>query len=396
MIIRTFIFSIFLIASSFSGTLDEITKNALNRNFEIKEIQKSIDLSEQDIILSNTWKNPMLSLGVNDIQFNNPLQRDKEAMQAQFIGLSQVIPTNGKLSKKTKIAQKDKEIAQLLLKEKKLSLISKIYEYGYSIIITQKKIDLINHYQKNTKELEEVASMLYENGKTKQIVPLNAKLLNSKLQTQKENLIFKLQSLKLKLQELTYEDIQDIEASLEKKEYKKADINNHPTILKLQKLIEKQNSIAKFQNAKNIPDVKVNFGYFQREDRADYTSISVSFELPVRDIEEIEVTKANYKASMLQDRIKTIKQLFITKIQTLQKKMDKSYKNYEILLHDMGSQKDYIGQNIALHAELGHMNSIDLIQNINDSINLEIMALNELESYFSAYSQNLYFTGVTK
>lgn len=396
MIIRTFIFSIFLIASSFSGTLDEITKNALNRNFEIKEIQKSIDLSEQDIILSNTWKNPMLSLGVNDIQFNNPLQRDKEAMQAQFIGLSQVIPTNGKLSKKTKIAQKDKEIAQLLLKEKKLSLISKIYEYGYSIIITQKKIDLINHYQKNTKELEEVASMLYENGKTKQIVPLNAKLLNSKLQTQKENLIFKLQSLKLKLQELTYEDIQDIEASLEKKEYKKADINNHPTILKLQKLIEKQNSIAKFQNAKNIPDVKVNFGYFQREDRADYASISVSFELPVRDIEEIEVTKANYKASMLQDRIKTIKQLFITKIQTLQKKMDKSYKNYEILLHDMGSQKDYIGQNIALHAELGHMNSIDLIQNINDSINLEIMALNELESYFSAYSQNLYFTGVTK
>ncbi len=396
MIIRTFIFSIFLIASSFSGTLDEITKNALNRNFEIKEIQKSIDLSEQDIILSDTWKNPILSLGVNDIQFNNPLQRDKEAMQTQFIGLSQVIPTNGKLSKKTKIAQKDKEIAQLLLKEKKLNLISKIYEYGYSIIITQKKIDLINHYQKNTKELEEVASMLYENGKTKQIVPLNAKLLNSKLQTQKENLIFKLQSLKLKLQELTYEDIQDIEASLEKKEYKKADINNHPTILKLQKLIEKQNSIAKFQNAKNIPDVKVNFGYFQREDRADYTSISVSFELPVRDIEEIEVTKANYKASMLQDRIKTIKQLFITKIQTLQKKMDKSYKNYEILLHDMGSQKDYIGQNIALHAELGHMNSIDLIQNINDSINLEIMALNELESYFSAYSQNLYFTGVTK
>ena len=396
MIIRTFIFSIFLIASSFSGTLDEITKNALNRNFEIKEIQKSIDLSEQDIILSDTWKNPILSLGVNDIQFNNPLQRDKEAMQTQFIGLSQVIPTNGKLSKKTKIAQKDKEIAQLLLKEKKLNLISKIYEYGYSIIITQKKIDLINHYQKNTKELEEVASMLYENGKTKQIVPLNAKLLNSKLQTQKENLIFKLQSLKLKLQELTYEDIQNIEASLEKKEYKKADINNHPAILKLQKLIEKQNSIAKFQNAKNIPDVKVNFGYFQREDRADYTSISVSFELPVRDIEEIEVTKANYKASMLQDRIKTIKQLFITKIQTLQKKMDKSYKNYEILLHDMGSQKDYIGQNIALHAELGHMNSIDLIQNINDSINLEIMALNELESYFSAYSQNLYFTGVTK
>ncbi len=384
------------VSLSFATTFDEIINSTLKNNFEIKEIKKSIDLRKQNIILNNTWKNPTLSFGINDIHFDEPLKRDKEAMQTQFISFSQIIPTNNKLQKKTKIAQIDKEIAKLSLKEKELSLISKIYEYGYSLIITQKKIDLLNEYQTNTKELEEIALVLYESSKTKQMVPLNAKLLNSKLQTQKENLIFKLDSLKLKLKELTYKDIETIHASLEKKSYHVENIDNHPTILKLKKLIEKQNKIANFQNAKKTPDIKLNIGYFQRDSKEDYTSISLSFELPIRDREKIEVAKANYKASMLHDKLQTTKQFFETKIKTLAKKMEKSYKNYEILLHDMLSQKEYIGQNITLHAELGHMDSIDLIQNINDSINLEIMALDELESYFSAYSQNLYFTGVAK
>ena len=62
--------------------------------------------------------------------------------------------------------------------------------------------DLKDHgYQKNTKELEDVAYMLYESGGIKQTVPLNAKLLNSKLQIQMQNLEYRLKSLKLKLEE---------------------------------------------------------------------------------------------------------------------------------------------------------------------------------------------------
>lgn len=64
----------------------------------------------------------MLSFGANDIQFDDVSKRDLEAMQAQFVGVTQVIPMGDKLEYKEQIAFKDKEILGFVLEDKKLEL----------------------------------------------------------------------------------------------------------------------------------------------------------------------------------------------------------------------------------------------------------------------------------
>ncbi len=393
MILKTTFLAAVLLSSSFSQELDVIVKDALKKNYEIKQIQKAILFDEQDIALSTTWKDPIFSAGLNDVQFDDPFKRDKEAMQTQFISISQIVPTNGKLSKKELIFKEQKNISKLKLKEKKLKLASNIRELGYSFIITQKKIKLLKEYQKNTKELEDVAYMLYESGGIKQTIPLNAKLLNSKLQIQMQNLEYRLKSLKLKLEELTYKEIDLVEASLEKRDDLNIDIKTHPAILALKTEVKKQNAVAKLKRAEKIPDVKFNVGYFQRDSRNDYLSASVNFPLPLRGTQEKQESKAKYRALMSEDRLESLKITFKSKIDLFYEQMQTAYNNYEILQNDMKGQKEYIGQNLALHAQLGHLNSIDLIQNINDTISLEMLALDELENYFNSYAKSLYFTG---
>ena len=141
----------FVISSSLAISIDEIVNNALNNNYDLKSTQKAILIADENIKLATKWTNPVLSIGANDIHFDEPLKRDSEAMQAQFIGLSQVIPIGKKLQIKKSIAKKDKEIISLTLEDKKLLLKSKIYELSYNILILEKKLNLLNSYEKNIK-----------------------------------------------------------------------------------------------------------------------------------------------------------------------------------------------------------------------------------------------------
>ncbi len=382
-----------LLSSSFSWELDVLVKDALKDNYEIKQMQKSILLDEQDIDLATTWKDPTFSFGLNDVQFDDTFKRDKEAMQTQFVSISQIVPTNKKLPKKELIFIEQKEISKLKLEDKKLKIASNIRELGYSFIITEKKIKLLKEYQKNTKELEEVAYILYESNKIKQSISVNAKLLNQKLKIQMQNLQYRVESLGLKLEELTYKEIKKVQASLEKKDDLSIDLEMHPAILILKSEVKKQNAITKLKKAEKFPDIKLNVGYFQRDGRDDYVSASVNFPLLIRGTQEKEQKKATYRALINEDKLKALKIRFKSKVTLLNKQMQTAYSNYKMLSNDMRGQKEYISQNLTLHIGLGHLNSIDLIQNINETFQLEMLALDELERYFSSYAKSLYFEG---
>ena len=141
-----------LVSSSFAISLDEMVDNALQNNQNLLSIEKAISIADENIKLSTKWKNPTLTLGVNDIHFDEPKRRDLEPMQAQYIGFSQVIPVGNKLDIKKSIAKKDKNIITYSLEDKRLILESKIYELSYNILIAEQKLILLNKFQKNIKK----------------------------------------------------------------------------------------------------------------------------------------------------------------------------------------------------------------------------------------------------
>lgn len=68
--LRKFLFiTLVTISSSWANTLDEIVNKVIENNQDLKSLSKAVEISNQQIELSNNWKNPILTFGVNDIQF---------------------------------------------------------------------------------------------------------------------------------------------------------------------------------------------------------------------------------------------------------------------------------------------------------------------------------------
>ena len=152
MITKSLLISSLIISSSFSLELDDIVKETLNNSYDLQKINKNIQIANEDIKLSDKWKNPVLTIGANDILLDEPFKRDKEAMQSNYVVISQTIPINGKLKHQKSIVIQDRNIALMDLENKKLQLSSLIYDYGYAIQINRKKLVLVEKYQINTKQ----------------------------------------------------------------------------------------------------------------------------------------------------------------------------------------------------------------------------------------------------
>ena len=151
--------SSFLASSLLSAvTIDELVKNSFQKNYDLKSLNKSIQVANEQIKVSKNWENPMLAFKTNNIGLNKPLSNQKE----YGIELSQVIPLGNRLDIEESIASKDRNIKVFDLEDKKLELESKIYEYSYNILISERRYKLIENYIKNIEKLQELYSSLYK------------------------------------------------------------------------------------------------------------------------------------------------------------------------------------------------------------------------------------------
>ena len=146
-------------------TIDNIVEKTFNNNYSLKALEESIKSTKEEITLSSKWKNPTLTFGVTDIQFDDIRSRDIEAMQSQFIGLSQVIPIGNKLEIQKEIAISDYEISRFLVEERKLQYKSKIYDYIYKIKLLEERLGLFKEFKANTKIREKLLLGLYKYNK---------------------------------------------------------------------------------------------------------------------------------------------------------------------------------------------------------------------------------------
>ena len=393
MLRNSFILLCLIISSSFSNNLEEIINSAINNNRDLQSIEKSIQIANEQIKLSNRWDNPILTIGANDLQFDTS-RRDLEPMQAQYIGFSQNIPINDKFSLQEEIAVKDKNIAQLNYEDAKLVLKSKLIEYVYSIKILESKYLLLNDYQKNIKSLEELTTSLYENSKSNQSMIIDLKTDYLKVEVQKENLKNLINNSYLKLEEITYEKVSSIDIDLDVKEliFVK-EISTHPKIKILEQNSEKFNKQALLEDAKKFSDVKVNVAYFQRDDKyKDYANISLNIPLALYGKENIKILQAKMKASEFKYKLEDKKKSFELKIDSLQNDLNSAYKKYQ-LLEDMIIPLQESNQNtIEKYNSLGITQPNEILKNLNKIIKNKIAAYDEMKNYFDAYAKSYYFT----
>ncbi|AXH08513.1 hypothetical protein CP960_10110 [Malaciobacter halophilus] len=389
------LFVITLFISSLTATsIDTLINSAILKNSELKSIEKSILIANENIMLATKYTNPTLSLGLTGIHTNeNYDKRNLEPMQAQSIGITQAIPITDKLEINESIQITNKTILALSLEDKKLLLKSKIYELAYKIAILKEKRDFILKQKSNLKKIEKLQNYKYQTSKIDVKSLFDTKIATKNFDIVLNNLDTNLQTLKLNLEEITYKNINhiDIDTTINKK-YLKLKANNHPKIKALQQQLKLNKQQEAFEEASKTSDIKLNATYANRTEYQDYVNISVSIPLSIYNTENIKVKKAQLQYLKTKDDLQTLKQNFIITNKILQKELDNSYINHELITKDIVLLQKAIEKSLNIDNRFKN-NTTKIIQNLNKTISLKIAALDEKTKYFTALAKAIYYEG---
>lgn len=388
------------LSSALSLELDEIVKRSFQNNNNLQAIQKSILVLDEDIKLSTKLKNPVLSFGINDIHFDEPLKRDKEPMQAQFIGISQTIPLNNKLQIKKDIAKKSKEIRALELENQKLLLKSKIYTYAYNIKILEKRVELLKKYQKNLQKAKSLLIRLFDTSSIEQDKILNIEIMEEKIKIEKINAKSNIKNLLIRLESISLLKIEKIDLDFkigqESISISKT-IENHPLLDSLKEEVNRLENLSKYEKSLKNSDMKVSLNYFNRDSKfEDYISLGVSIPLSVYKSEDIKSLKAKKMSRVTWQKYLDKKEEFNGKYKGLVVDMKRAQSLYNLIKLSIIKKQERIGEVLNSYNSYTQTNPVKLIDNLNEVLKYELQALNEEKLYFESFSKAIYFLGSDK
>lgn len=385
--------SSFLASSLLSAvTIDELVKNSFEKNYDLKSLNKSIQVADEQIKVSKNWENPMLAFKTNNIGLDKPLSNQKE----YGIELSQVIPLGNRLDIEESIALKDKNIKVFDLEDKKLELESKIYEYSYNILILEKRYKLIENYLKNIEKLQELYSSLYKYEKASLNEVLNTKVSYLDLKLELDNLKTMIDNLYLNLELISYEKVQNIDESIDIKEINKASINqefklSHPKVKTLQEDSLKYKDMAKLEEAKKYSNVTLSVEYMQNQEQ-DYANVSVGIPLPLYKTENVNALKAKLNSNETNDKLDSFLHNLSLQSDIYLNNLNQSARNYRLIQKEIIPLKQKIQENIENYNSFDMVKPQESIDNLNELITYETKALDEALKYYESYSQLIYFT----
>ncbi|MDX4058402.1 TolC family protein [Aliarcobacter skirrowii] len=384
--------SLILTIYSFGASIEDIVQKSLQNNFDIKSLENSIEIANFQIKQAKNWENPMISFKVNDIMLNkNYLNKQKE----YGIELSQAIPIGKKLELEESIAKKDKLLKEQTLQDIKLEFESKIYLYSYTILILENRLKLLNEYQKNLNRLEELYTKLYSYDKVSLNEILNTQISKYDLQMKINELQTTKDNLYLSLEQISYEKIDKIDDNLVLKDINRQQIEEqlifHPKIQTLQTTSQKYKDTAQLEDAKKFSSVTLALEYMQNKEQ-DYANITMSMPLPIYNTENINKLKANLNTNETNNKLDS--QIHNLRLQTkiYLNNLEQYKTNYKILQEKIVPIKQKIQKVLEEFVGFDKESLKENLNSLNELIDYEMKASEQLEKYFENYSELIYYS----
>ena len=381
-----------LASSLFSTSIENIVEKSLQNNFDIKSLENSIQITNFQIKQAKNWENPMLSFKANDIMLNKNYIKDQKEYG---IELSQAIPVGNKLELEESIAKKEKILQEQALEDKKLEFESKIYLYSYTILILENRLKLLDEYQKNLNRLEELYTKLYSYDKASLNEILNTQISKYDLQMKINELQTTKDNLYLSLEQISYEKIDKIDDSLVLKNINKQQIEEllifHPKIQTLQTTSQKYKDTAQLEDAKKFSSITLALEYMQNKEQ-DYANITMSMPLPIYNTENINKLKANLNTNETNNKLDS--QIHNLRLQTkiYLNNLEQYKTNYKILQEKIVPIKQKIQKVLEEFVGFDKESLKENLNSLNELIDYEMKASEQLEKYFENYSELIYYS----
>ncbi|SFV71584.1 Heavy metal RND efflux outer membrane protein, CzcC family [hydrothermal vent metagenome] len=296
----------FISLSLYAQSLQELIDYSKQNNYQMQILQEESEIIEREADIVRAWADPVLKAGINDVQAVRPFSRNEEAMQNQFISLSQAIPLNNRLE-----LASDVEKEKLVVLEHKKEILNVNIAFGVKKAFIEAQYaksnlrildDYIN-FLKTPMNLLVNLSAVERNSVEKYI---KTQLLQKNYQLQREAWLRNIEIAKERIELIGNIKIDDFSDEVMLKNYHYKTVEELLSILEMNSpelhmrdaLKNVANKDIELARAKEQADFTVTGGYYQRFDRNDYVSIAVSFPLYINKKQKNQTVQAMKKSNI--------------------------------------------------------------------------------------------------
>lgn len=317
-------------------TVEEAIHQSFQNNYQLQILQEEAEIIGTQAKIEGTWDDPIFKVGINDIQFEKPLSRDIEAMQNQYVAISQKIPLSNRLELSSELQEGKKEAVEAQQNLLKNTIAFQVRQAFIDVAYAQKNLDIVDNYiafLKTPMQLLVNLSAVEKNSVEKYI---KTELLQKRYQIQRQNWLQSIAIAKEQIELIGNIKIETFGDEVLLENYHAQSLETLLTQLEQQspklKVAMDLKSVAQkgvaLANAKEQADITVTGGYYQRDARNDYVSLSVSYPLYIHDKQSNQKVQAMKRANIQnisyeQIKVELQQQLKIAKhqLQTLHREL---------------------------------------------------------------------------
>lgn len=274
-------------------TLEQLILQALDKNPEIKMMQRSFDMMQARVSQAKAWPEPMLSLGyLGNITPFPPFDIQKgDPSSGRILQFSQEVLFPGKLALKGKMATKEAEAEWWVYQQARLDLIAEVKENYFELWYLNKAINIVSKNRDLLEKFTKITEAKYAVGKGLQQDILKAQVEISKLTEQLTMLEQQREITASKISSLLYQDLAiglEITEELNIAEFSHtlAGLNeialSSSPVLKMQKRkIDKEEYNFQLAQKEFYPDFTVSFTYQNRPNMPEMYGVNIGVKLPI-------------------------------------------------------------------------------------------------------------------
>lgn len=327
--------------------LETLLENAKSKHTSLQSLEQRVSMIDNDLEVSQNFADPLLSLTLSDIQFDDISDRSIERMQYTALNYKQKISYFGKREAlKDKLNAKKTSLA-LSVREMQVKLVREIKIAAYLIWQKEEELKVTDEYIKLTKQNIELYSATSTSDSRSHMSIMSAEMILSELKIKQSGLKSILKGLYKKISYLSEMQVASIEMDMQIEKahsveyYLNNKVSNLSYKVKEANLQEAQKDV-KVQELNHYSDPIVQVGYYRRESFDDYANISVAYALPIYGTQESMSEKARKNSLAHESEIADFDNLLISKIHKVHANLEDAYAVHKIIKDESMPQIEHM------------------------------------------------------
>ena len=313
-----------------------LIQHTKNSHLSIKAIEYRILSINYQYKATKNFKDPVISLGLSDIQFQDSTNRSLEPMQYSSVNFQQSIPFFGKRVANGKKILAKEQIAKMDLQQTMVTLVKGIKITSYTIWQAEQLLDITKQYISLTKQDIKLYTAYSSSESSSHIQMIAARLFLSELQIKQSNLQAVIKGLYKKLSYLSNMDVLHVKLNmkiykLKPMGYYLKDVASNKEYKLKQAALREADADVRIKKLAYYPDPYVKVGYYHRQRFKDYAGITVGFSLPIYGTQHLNEEQSQAMVLSKNSNVLNFKSDLTARIKRVYADTQSSYKIYNIL-----------------------------------------------------------------